>query len=142
MNAVTTLSQRALWLADGSLVDSGPVRDLVGRYLATLAVDMPRGERVVAVPDDVPVGITAARTLGPGLEPVDVLPRSSAVLVMLDGHVRRPPRDDEAYFVALDVHGADDGRLFRTHNVEQRWFAASRASRGRSGSPARSRRSC
>jgi hypothetical protein len=43
---------------------------------------------------------------------------------MLDGHVRRPPRDDEEYFVALDVHGADDGRLFRTHNVEQRWFAA------------------
>jgi lipopolysaccharide transport system ATP-binding protein len=124
MNAVTTLSQRALWLADGSLVDSGPVRDVVGRYLATLAVDMPRGERVLTVPDDVPVGITAARTLGPGPEPIDVLPRSSAVLVMLDGHVRRPPRDDEEYFVALDVHAADDGRLFRTHNVEQRWFAA------------------
>ena len=125
MNAVTTLSQRALRLADGRLVDEGPVRDVVGRYLATLAVDMPRAERVLTPPDDTaPVVVTAARTLGSGVEPTGVLPRSSAVLVVLDGHVRRSPSDDEEYFVALDVHGADDGRLFRTHNIEQRWFAA------------------
>src|SRR3972149_449142 len=37
---------------------------------------------------------------------------------------RRPPPDGEEYFVALDLHAADDTRLFRTHNVEQRWFAA------------------
>ena len=132
MNAVSTLSRRALRLADGRLVDSGPVREVIGRYLATLAAGTPRGERVIVVPDAAaPVAIIAARTLGAQPDATDVLPRSSAMLVVLDGEVRRPPREDEEYFVALDVHGADDTRLFRTHNIEQRWFAAVPREQGR-----------
>jgi lipopolysaccharide transport system ATP-binding protein len=124
MNTVTTLSRRALLLDAGRLVQDAPVRDVVGRYLGMLTVEQPRGERRLTPPADAPVAVTAARTLGARGETAAALPRSEAIVIALDGEVRRPPREDEEYFVALDVHGPDGLRLFRTHNVEQRWFGA------------------
>jgi homopolymeric O-antigen transport system ATP-binding protein len=123
MNAVTALSRRALLIEQGRLALDGAARDVVGRYLGMQTVER-RGERRLEAPAEAAVVVTAARTLGAGGETTAVLPRSSAIVVALDGEVRRPPREDEEHFVALDVHGPDDVRLFRTHNVEQRWFGA------------------
>jgi lipopolysaccharide transport system ATP-binding protein len=124
MSTVTSLARRALLLDGGRLVQDGPAADVVRRHLEVMAADRPRAERRLEVAADLPLAITGVQTTGLHGEATAVVARSSALVLVLEGVVRRPVAEPDEYFVALDVYAADGVRLFRTHNVEARWFAA------------------
>jgi lipopolysaccharide transport system ATP-binding protein len=120
MTAVASFSAQAALLEGGTLSHIGAVNDVVQAYLHSMAAGCVRGRRVLEPSADLPFCVTAVRTSDDRDNATEVVPRSSALVITVQGEVQEVRPVSDEYLVALDIKTVDDMLLFRTHNIEQR----------------------
>jgi len=120
MTAVASFSEQAALLEQGTLRHIGPVNDVVQAYLHSVATGCARGRRVLEPSIDLPFYVTSVCTSDYHDNEADVLPRSRAVVITVQGQVQEVRPVSEEYLLAIDIRTVDDMLLFRTHNIEQR----------------------
>jgi lipopolysaccharide transport system ATP-binding protein len=120
MTAVSSFSEQAALLEQGTIKRMGAVNDVVQTYLHSVAAGCARGRRVLERSADLPFYVTSVRISDCSDNATAVVPRSSALVITVQGEVQeiRPVSDE--YLLALDIKTMDDMLLFRTHNIEQR----------------------
>ena len=120
MTAVASFSAQAALLEQGTLRHIGAVHDVVEAYLHSMATGCLRGRRVLEPSADLPFYVTSVCTSDCRDNPTTVVPRSSALVITVQGEVREVRPVSDEYLVAVDIKTVDDRLLFRTHNIEQR----------------------
>jgi len=120
MTAVASFSVQAALLERGTLRHIGAVNDVVQAYLHSMAAGCVRGQRVLEPSADLPFYVTSVRTSDYRDNATAVVPRSSALVITVQGEVQEVRPVSDEYLVALDIKTVDDMLLFRTHNIEQR----------------------
>jgi len=120
MTAVASFSVQAALLERGTLRHIGAVNEVVQAYLHSMAAGCVRGRRVLEPSADLPFYVTSVRTSDYRDNATAVVPRSSALVITVQGEVQEVRPASDEYLVALDIKTVDDMLLFRTHNIEQR----------------------
>jgi lipopolysaccharide transport system ATP-binding protein len=120
MAAVASFSARAALLEKGVLTHIGPVTSVVQAYSHSMAADCVRGRRVLEPSVDLPFCVTSVATSDYHGNAMPVVPRSSALVITVEGQVQEVRPASDEFLVALDIKTVDDMLLFRTHNIEQR----------------------
>jgi lipopolysaccharide transport system ATP-binding protein len=120
MTAVSSFSEQAALLEQGTLRRIGAVNDVVQAYLHSVAAGCVRGRRVLERSADLPFYVTSVRTSDYRDNATAVVPRSSALVITVQGEVREVRPVSDEYLLALDIKTVNDMLLFRTHNIEQR----------------------
>jgi lipopolysaccharide transport system ATP-binding protein len=120
MTAVTSFSAQAALLEQGTLRRIGAVNDVVQSYLHSMATGCVRGRRFLEPSAELPFYVTSVCTSDYLDNATAVVPRSSALVITVQGEVREARPVCDEYLVALDIKTVDDMLLFRTHNIEQR----------------------
>jgi homopolymeric O-antigen transport system ATP-binding protein len=120
MTAVASFSLQAALLDRGTLRQIGPVNEVVQEYLHSMAVGCVRGQRDLEPSPDLPFYVTSVGTSDYRDNATAVVPRSSALVITVQGEVQEVRPVSDEYLVALDIKTVNDMLLFRTHNIEQR----------------------
>lgn len=120
MTAVTSFSEHAALLEQGTLTHIGAVNEVVQAYLHSVAAGCVRGRRVLERSADLPFYVTSVRTSDYSDNATAVVPRSSALVITVQGEVQEVRPISDEYLLAVDIKTVDDMLLFRTHNIEQR----------------------
>jgi lipopolysaccharide transport system ATP-binding protein len=120
MTAVASFSAQAALLEQGTLTHMGAVNDVVQAYFHSMATGCARGRRIFEPSADLPFHVTSVHTSDYRDNETAVVPRSSALVITVQGEVQEARPVSDEYLVAVDIKTVDDMLLFRTHNIEQR----------------------
>jgi lipopolysaccharide transport system ATP-binding protein len=120
MTVVASLSQQAVLLERGAVRHMGAVGDVVQAYSHSLAAGCARGRQVLEPSVDLPFCVTSISTSDCHGNATAVVPRSSALVITVEGQVQEVRPASDEYLLALDIKTVDGMLLFRTHNIEQR----------------------